>query len=238
MHRLLAVVSGKGGTGKSTLCAGLGRALARGGKRVLLIDLDAGMRCLDLLLHVSDRLVFDLSDVLAGKPLADAALAVEDAPGLFVLAAPADPQLPDPTAFRAFLEEIQAEYDFVFLDFAAGPVNPCLACLPADAEVLVVATPDEAAVRDAALLRQALTDLSGVRLVLNGFSYTQFWQTPYPSLDALIDACGLPLAGVIPFDPTLRMRKGAKHSPARQAFERLSQRLCGKSVPLPNLKRF
>ena len=83
MSRLIAVTSGKGGVGKSTVALHLAASLSRQGNSVLLVDLDAGMRCLDLLLGLSDSLVFDLSDVIKGeKNLEEAVMPSSFIPGL------------------------------------------------------------------------------------------------------------------------------------------------------------
>lgn len=236
MHRRIAVLSGKGGTGKSTLTVGVGRALTGQGKRVLLLDLDVGFRCLDLMLGVTDRLVFDLGDVLRGKPLDDALLPAPDCDGLALLAAPA--ALPDdPAPFSALLASLESRFDFVLLDFPAGKPT-LLSAVPVEiTSALVVATPDEISLRDAVGLRAYLPDGVDARLVLNRFSRAALRRTSFADLDRVVDTCGLPLAAVVPFDGDLAVGAPASStSPARAAWQRLAQRLDGKSVPIPAKK--
>lgn len=232
-----AFVSGKGGTGKSTLCAGLGCALAAKQRRVLVLELDAGFRCLDLLLGVADRLVFDLNDVLRGKPVEEAALHPDACPTLSLLAAPQDePVLCD--ALPDFLRAAAAQYDALLFDFAAG-WSDALALLPAGTKALVVATPDDVALRDATVLARRLPAGLDGRIVLNRFSVPALRRSSYPNLDRVVDLCGLPLAGLIPFDDTLAAARGSlRKSPARLAFTRLAARFEGNAVPLPGQNKF
>ena len=118
---IMAITSGKGGTGKSTVCRYLGRELCERGMRVLLVELDAGMRGLDIPLAVHDRVVFDLGDLLSGScDVRQALVAVEHVRGLFLLAAPARAMAIDAERLQHRLQPLRRYFDWILLDTPAG----------------------------------------------------------------------------------------------------------------------
>ena len=119
----IAVVSGKGGTGKTSLTAGVGTALAQSGKRVLCVDCDIGLRNLDLALGLTDRALMDFSDVALDRcPLEAAVVAHPSIPNLYLLTAPVRMRGPAVTEedFRRMLQKIRQQFDFCLLDAPAG----------------------------------------------------------------------------------------------------------------------
>ena len=102
MGQVYAVTSGKGGVGKSTVAVGLASAFVQLGKKVLLVDMDEGLRCLDLMLGVDKSAVFDLSDILMGKEIDDAVYSVDGYNGLYLVPAPADIGKIDAFSFSVF----------------------------------------------------------------------------------------------------------------------------------------
>ena len=119
MGRLFAVVSGKGGVGKSSFCVMLANTLKKSGS-VLLIDLDTGLSCLDLMLLVDDKVLFNLDDLLKGeRSLSDTAIFVEE--NLSLIAAPEN--IPKKDALRELLFKLSSEFDYVIVDFSAGSVD-------------------------------------------------------------------------------------------------------------------
>ena len=167
MGRMLAVASGKGGVGKSTVAVQLASALARAGRQVLLVDGDIGMRCLDLMLGLTDSLAFDLSDILLGRCTAQEVILKSSAFGVSLLPAPLN-SLPELSGFKPLLTELTDAYDFVILDLPAGPLNTA-ELLPRFCEGLVVSNPGSIPLRDAAKTVQAFQSfgVAQVRLVLN-----------------------------------------------------------------------
>ena len=124
MGRLLAVTSGKGGAGKSSVSVHLASSLSDMGNKVLLIDLDAGMRCLDIMLGVSDILLFDLEDVLSGNKSLEESIIIPPCGNgkLHFLAAPLKNKIKI-SSFLKLIDYALTVYDFVMLDFPAGPVD-------------------------------------------------------------------------------------------------------------------
>ena len=191
MGIVIAVTSGKGGTGKTSVTGGVASCLARLGKRVLCIDMDIGLRNLDISLGLSDRALMDFSDVAEGRcPLARAAVTHPDLPNLSLLTAPMSLS-PDVTAtrIRALLRTARDRYDYIMIDSPAG-LGPGfqLAVCGAD-RALVVATNDASSLRDAQRTVEGLNRIQ-----------PRLLRQLRTTIDDAMDAAGLPLIGVIPED--------------------------------------
>ena len=201
MGIVIAVTSGKGGTGKTSVTGGVASCLARLGKRVLCIDMDIGLRNLDISLGLSDRALMDFSDVAEGRcPMARAAVTHPDLPNLSLLTATMSLS-PDVTAtrIRALLRTARDRYDYIMIDSPAG-LGPGfqLAVCGAD-RALVVATNDASSLRDAQRTVEELYRIRQVHLVMNRIQPRLLRQLR-TTIDDAMDAAGLPLIGVIPED--------------------------------------
>ena len=151
MGTVAAVVSGKGGTGKTTLCAGIGAGLARLGQAVLCIDADVGLRNLDLALGMSDLATIPFTEVLEDPEVLERAPEHPSLPGLHMLTAPvsAEPEDVDPQEFSALAQQASRIYDWVLIDAPAG-IGPGFRMAAAPAQIaLVVANCEPASLRDA-----------------------------------------------------------------------------------------
>ena len=243
MGELIAVASGKGGTGKTTVCAGIATALARSGKRVLCIDCDVGLRNLDISLGLADRCPLSFLDVCeGGYPLSQAAVH-PDFPSLHFLTAPMNrpPEQIDLDAFGIFLTKARSSYDFIFLDAPAGvDAGFRLAAAFADRCLLVTGS-GPAAVRDAARTAQVL-ELMGktnVRLVVNRV-IPKLIRAMDTTIDDVMDTAGLPLLGIVPEDKNVTLAATfnqplLKYKPrcaAAKACERIAKRILGLPVPM------
>ena len=239
MGRLITVTSRKGGVGKSSVALHLAASLARQGNGVLLVDLDAGMRCLDLLLGLSDSLVFDLGDVISGeKAFEEAIMPSKLYPGVSLVAAPLSGKIA-PDGLKNFLENLPEKFDFVILDFPAGCVDELYYALPKYTEALVVCNADAVSIRDAGLIGKDLEQLNllSVRLVLNRADLGHMKKGFTANIDEVIDRCGIRLIAVIPQSAdiyyagctTTALPRRAK---AYKAFERLARRILGYDIPL------
>ena len=201
MGTVITVTSGKGGTGKTTVTGGVASCLARLGKTVLCIDMDIGLRNLDISLGLSDRALMDFADVALGNcPLARAAVSHPDLPNLSLLTAPM--RLPPHVtagSIRALLRTARDRYDYIFIDCPAG-LGPGfqLATCGAD-RALVVATNDASSLRDAQRAVEELYHLRQVQLVMNRIQ-PKLLRELRTTIDDAMDAAGLPLIGVIPED--------------------------------------
>lgn len=243
MVKFVAVTSGKGGCGKSTFSIEFTLALLKLGKKPLLVDMDEGMRCLDMLLGVSENLLFDLSDAVLGKDLADCVLVSENHKGLNLLAAPVKQGLIDLGRFKEFLKTIpDSVYDTVILDLPAGSNKELYSSLPVDTEFICICNPNPVSVRDAANIGDLLAEIDrNGRLVINRFE-RYFMQNPvFSNLDDIINETGLSLIGIVPESEKLRFAFLNGKFPTRgrdfKAFCRIASRLDGKNTRLPKLKK-
>ena len=242
--KVVVVTSGKGGTGKSTVSAGLGAALCKRGRSVLLIDLDEGLGCLDLLLSVT-TFVYDFGDLVHGNcEPQEAARQVDGCPGLWLMSAPSEVgTLDDAAALHTVLDDLSARFDYVILDSPAGVDRGFRTVLDARYHVIVVATPDPVSIRDAARVLQFLSaeGIAHRRLLMNQFRLQSFADGPFATLDDLIDGAGIQLIGVVPRDEQVLLAaiEGTPLTVGRAAesFTRIAARLDGENIPLPKLER-
>ena len=242
MGELIAVLSGKGGTGKTSVCAGLSTTLARMGHKVLAIDCDMGLQNLDISLGLSDSGAISFLDVCEGGYSLSHAAKHDRFESLSFLTAPLNrtAESVDPEAFRDMVRTAKREFDYIFLDAPAGiDAGFELAAKYAD-RCLIVTGADPAAIRDAARAAQRL-ELMGktdVRLIVNRVSRKLF-STMSVTVDDVMDNAGLPLIGVVPEDQnvTLAAAFGAPlitytTRGAAKACEAIAKRLEGRRIPL------
>lgn len=242
MSKIFAVTSGKGGVGKSTVSLGLSFAFSKMGKNVLLVDMDEGLRCLDIMLGIDDTVVFDLSDILNGKEFSDCIYYSPQYPNLHLIPAPQTTGLIDSTSFTAFVEKIKAFYDIIIFDFPAGIDFSLYDCLPKTSLFLTVAFPDPVTVRDAAVVSSKLGEMGvNSRLIINKFDYSLTRQNLFKNVDDIIDKSALQLIGIVPKQRELSLLsvkhrlKNKGHS--LRAFDRIARRLSGENILLPKLKK-
>lgn len=241
MGKVFATTSGKGGVGKSTVAVGLALTFARSGKKTLLVDMDEGLRCLDLLLGVDDSAILDLCDILSGCDIEDAVYNCKTE-NLFLIPAPTSVGKIDPTLFKEFAAQVEKLYDTVIFDFPAGLDFSLYTLLPKNTVFLNIAVCDPVSVRDAAAAGKTLLDLGlNARLIINRFSYKQNLHRKHKTIDGVIDSSYLRLLGIVPESDELNAlsitHKIKKRGRAAKAFGRICKRLCGEMLPLENIKK-
>ena len=242
MALCLAVTSGKGGTGKSTVSAGLSIAFAKAGKKVLLIDADEGLRCLDLIFGVDKDIVYDLGDILSGTDVGDALYAVPGYKDIFLIPAPARPIGINPEKFKRIIGYFEPQFDIIIVDFPAGLDFSLYSALGDSAMFINVCNPDPVSVRDAAVVCAMLPKTkTEPRLIINRFNIELIKSGAYGNIDDMIDASGIRLLGIVPLSSELQLlpvfhtlKKGGR---ALQSFIRIASRICGKDVRLPAPKK-
>ncbi len=247
MGQVIAVISGKGGTGKTSLTAGVAACLAAEGQKVLCIDCDMGLRNLDLSLGLADEATVAFTDVMDGLYTLEDAVTHPRIPGLDLLTAPVTklPEDVDQEAFGRLLEEVRAQYDWCLIDAPAGVgVGFQLATRYAD-ELVVVAVADPASMRDAARAAD-LIELQDrpdrpMRLVVNRVS-RRMYRKLRATVDDVMDGVGLPLLGIVPDDISVTLAAAASEPlilytsrGASVACLHIARRLCGRRATLLRL---
>ena len=242
MGQVLVITSGKGGTGKTTLCAGLASCLAAMGQKVLAVDCDIGLSNLDIALGMSELASISFLDIMMENHYLSDAPEHPVIPGLQILTAPLRTRagLIDDAIFGRMISEAREYYDWILLDAPAGIGSGFeLAATFAD-RAIVIATPDQACLRDGQHVAALLNEhgMEQIQLVVNRISRTLL-HSLRANVDDIMDSIGLPLLGVIPEDQAvpvsaskgialvLHSRKGAA-----VACLHISRRLCGKETNL------
>lgn len=200
MGKVVTVTSGKGGVGKSSICCHLGRALAQKGKSTVILELDCGLRGLDIMLGVSQS-VYDLGDIIHNRcNIRDAITSVPGCRGLSLLCAPAQfERFPTKDEIQTICLALKKIYDYVLVDTSAGyglmDVIPSVSDL-----ILLTVTPDPICIRDGGLVAALLREkqASQIRLIINRVSKQTLKRKMVSDLDAVIDGVGVQLIGVIP----------------------------------------
>lgn len=240
----IVIASGKGGTGKTSLTGGIAACLAQLGHSVLCIDMDVGLRNLDISLGMTDRALMDFSDVVEGRcPLERAAAVHPDLPGLALLTAPMRlPASVDEQSVAALLDEARAQYDYILLDAPAGlETGFRLAVCAADRGV-VVATSDASSLRDAQRTAGEMERLGSVQLVVNRVD-PKLLRRLRTNIDDAMDSTGLPLLGIVPEDRRVTLAANAGRplvlttgKGAAVAYRNIAQRLDGRRVPIMHIR--
>ena len=245
MGTAVVVTSGKGGTGKTSLTGGVSSCLAALGRRVLCIDMDIGLRNLDISLGLTDRALMDFTDVLEGRcSLKRAAVPHPVIKYLYFLTAPLTlPPGISEERMKAFLRTARQQYDYILMDSPAGMGEGFrLAVCGADRGI-VVSTTDASALRDAQRVVSLLSrQLPSIHLVVNRVQ-PKLLRRLHTTIDDAMDAAGLPLLGVVPEDEQV-MRSANQGKPiilasrkgAAVAYLNIARRLMGERVPLMHIR--
>ena len=242
MNNVIVVASGKGGTGKSTVCICLSVSLVKQGKKVLLIDCDCGMRGLDIMLDIEQDILFDASDAVCGNcSFGEAVYKSKHNENLYLMAAPFDAENElSPSVFTQLVDAVKDNFDYVIIDSPAGIGSGFVTAAAPTDRALVVTNAEPTSVRGAVKVRNKLDALgvSQIRLIINRFDKKLFRKLGfYPDLDAVIDASQTQLIAVIPFDLNISvvMQRGAAGLDSGYhfaVFDRVSRRIQGALVPL------
>ena len=242
MGELIAVLSGKGGTGKTSLCAGIATALAQSGETVLCIDCDVGLRNLDISLGLAEAGALSFMEVCRQEYDLSQITRHPEFPSLAFLTAPINCRAEDVDrkAFGQMLSRAKGQFSYIFLDAPAGLDAGFRLCASFADRCLLVTCSEPASVRDAARTGQQLEAMGkqDVRLVVNRVNKKLF-DTMSVTVDDVMDQAGLPLLGVVPEDanvvlaaafetPLLRYTKKG----AAAACKRIAKRIKGLPEPV------
>ncbi|HMN62139.1 MAG TPA: septum site-determining protein MinD [Anaerolinea sp.] len=245
---VLTVTSGKGGVGKTTTTANLAVALASSGKKVICIDGDIGLRNLDVILGLENRIVYDLVDVVEGRcRLRQAMIRDKRLPELYLIPAAQtrDKNAVSPSDMVRLTDDLRAEFDWILIDSPAGIERGFRnAIAPADS-ALVVTNPEVSAVRDADRIIGLIEaeEKGPARLILNRLNPEMVRRGDMLSADDVVELLAIQLIGIVPEDEgvTVSANRGQPvaldgKTRAGQAYKNIARRLNGENVPFMNLE--
>ena len=248
--RVIVITSGKGGVGKTTSTANIAAALAKFGKKVVAVDADVGLRNLDVIMGLENRVVFNFIDVIEQTCKLNQALVKDKrVPGLYLLPA-AQTRTKDavnPEQMIALCEELKPEFDFILLDCPAGIEGGFKNAAAGAEEALVVTTPEIPAVRDADRIIGMLESMgkSPIRLIINRLRPNMVQDGDMLAKDDILDVLSIDLIGVVPEDESvIRSTNNGEpmtmtlDSPAAHAYLNIAERILGNDVPLMDLESY
>jgi septum site-determining protein MinD len=242
--RVITITSGKGGVGKTTMVANLGVALAMQGHRVVVIDADVGLRNLDMMLGLENRIVYDLVDVIEGRcRLRQAMVRDKRLSELFLVPAA---QTRDKSAVRPddmvrICEHLAEEHDFILIDSPAGIEQGFRYAIAPSDEILIVTNPEVAAVRDADRIIGLIEagEKGPARLIINRVKPEMVRRGEMLSIADVVELLAIDLIGIVPEEPAILVAANRGQSLAYsddgslagQAFHNIARRLRGEDVP-------
>lgn len=242
--RRIVVTSGKGGVGKTTVVANVGTGLAAAGKKVVVVDADIGLRNLDLVLGLENRIVFDLVDVVEGTTKLHKALIKDKKyPNLCLLPAAQtrDKESVSPEQMRALCAELGKEFDYVILDSPAGIDQGFRNAVAGATEAVIVATPEVASIRDADRVI-GLLEAEGIKdlhLIINRVRPEMVKSGDMLDIQDVMDILSVHLYGVVPDDQAVVVATNRGESifsngnaKSAQAFKNVIRRMEGEDIPM------
>ena len=244
--KCIVVTSGKGGVGKTTSTTNIGSALAMYGPKVVLIDTDIGLRNLDLLIGLENRILYDLTHVIEGKcPVRKALIKHKKLENLSFLPASMsrDKEEIQPEQVKAIVEDLKSDFDYIIVDCAAGIDQGFKIAVAGADEAVVITTPEMSAVRDADRVVAKLegSGISKSRLVVNRVRPDMVKRKDMMEVDDVLEFLGIELLGVVPDDESIIISTNRGEpavlddkSKAGKAFRDIALRLMGTEVPMDN----
>ena len=241
--KIIVITSGKGGVGKTTATASIGAALALSGKRVVVCDMDIGLRNLDVIMGLENRIVFNIVDAVKGKcKMSQAAIKDRRIENLFLIPASQSDNKDaiNPSEVITFGKELRKEFDYILMDCPAGIEQGFENSVAAADEAVVVCTPEVSSVRDAdrvvgLLYAKEITP----KLIINRIDAEMVAKGDMLSHEDVVDVLSIDLIGLVEMDNQvmiaantgipLVLQNGSK---AGEAFKRISMRLMGQDIPI------
>lgn len=242
MSEVIVVTSGKGGVGKTTTSANVGTGLASMGKKVILIDADIGLRNLDVVMGLENRIVYNLVDVIEGNcRLKQALIKDKRQNGLYLMPAA---QAKDKTAITPgqmvkLVDTLKQQFDYIIIDCPAGIEQGFQNAIAGADRALVVTTPEVSAIRDADRIVGLLeaNEIKTIHLVVNRLRIDLVKRGEMMTVEDVVDILGIPLIGTVPDDENVVISTNqgeplvGNNTLAGQAFQNICYRLLGREVP-------
>lgn len=249
MSKVISVISGKGGVGKTTVTANVGIALSMLGHKTVIIDTDVGLRNLDLALGLENNVVYDMSDIISGEcRMREALIKDERYHGLgFIPASQFKTETGvDYGKFARVIEELKKQYDYVLIDSPAGIGEGFEMAAKLSDMSLIVVNPEPYSLRDADRVASLLEELGvrDLRLIVNRIRPEMVTRGVMLNIDALIEALGVRLAGVIYEDSAIIERAICgmpivmdERSVTGEEFKNIARRICGENIPIEKIRK-
>ena len=247
MSEVIVITSGKGGVGKTTTTANVGTGLAQLNKKVVLIDTDIGLRNLDVVMGLENRIVYTLVDVIEGRcRLAQALIKDKKYPELCLLptAQTRDKDAVSPEQMKALIEELRSDFDYILLDCPAGIEQGFKNAIAGADRALVVTTPEVSAVRDADRIIGLLqaNEIHQVDLIVNRLRMDMVKRGDMLTVEDVVGILAINLIGAVPDDEQIIVSTNqgeplvGSNTLAGQAYANISKRILGENVPFLDLE--
>ncbi|SHG88293.1 septum site-determining protein MinD [Tepidibacter thalassicus] len=248
MSEVIVITSGKGGVGKTTTTANLGTALSLAGKKTVVVDADIGLRNLDVVMGLENRIVYDIVDVVEGTcRLKQALIKDKRFENLYLLPAAQtrDKNAISPEQMKKLCEDLKKSFEYVLIDCPAGIEQGFKNAIAGADKAIVVTTPEVSAVRDADRIIGLLeaNEISDPQLIINRIRLEMVKRGDMMDMEDIIDILAIDLVGVVPDDESIIIstNKGEPavtdaKSLAGQAYKNVSKRIMGEEVPFLNIE--
>jgi len=250
MGEVIVITSGKGGVGKTTSTANIGTGLALSGKKVALLDTDIGLRNLDVVMGLENRIVYDLVDVVEGNcKLKQALIKDKRYEGLFLLPAAQtkDKNAVKPAQMKKLCQDLKKEFDYILIDCPAGIEQGFKNAIAGADKAIVVTTPEVSAIRDADRIIGLLeaNELNEPKLLINRLREDMVRKGEMVNAEDVLEILAIDLIGVVPDDQSIIVstNKGEpavtdNKSTAGQAYRDIVKRIMGEDVPFEKKETF
>lgn len=248
MSEVIVITSGKGGVGKTTTSANVGTGLAHLGKKVVLIDTDIGLRNLDVVMGLENRIVYNLVDVVEGNcRLKQALIKDKRYPGLYLLpsAQTRDKTAVNPEQMKKLTLQLKEQFDYVILDCPAGIERGFQNAVAGADRAIVVTTPEVSAIRDADRIIGLLGtyELTKIELVINRLRYDMIKRGDMMNVDDVVEILSVPLLGAVFDDENVVIATNHGEplvcggTQAGKAYMNIAGRILGEEIPLMTTER-
>ena len=248
MSEVIVITSGKGGVGKTTTVANIGTGLAMLGKKVAVVDTDIGLRNLDVVLGLENRIVYNLVDVVNGScRLRQALIRDKRHPELYLLpsAQTKDKTAVSPEQMIKLTQELREEFDYVLLDCPAGIEQGFKNAIAGADKAIVVTTPEVSAIRDAARIIGLLEagDIRDIRLIINRLRPDMIARGDMMSVDDVLEILAVDLLGTILDDEQIVVATNqgeplsGKNSQAEEEYQNICKRILGEDIPFVTIRQ-
>ena len=248
MCEVIVVTSGKGGVGKTTTSANVGTGLAKAGKKVCLIDTDIGLRNLDVVMGLENRIVYNLVDVIEGNcRMKQALIRDKRHPGLCLMpsAQTRDKSAVTPGQMVKLIDSLKESFDYIILDCPAGIEQGFQNAIAGADRALVVTTPEVSAIRDADRIIGLLeaNEFKQIDLVINRMRLDLVKRGDMMSSKDVVDILAIPLIGIVPDDENVVIATNQGEplvgtgTPAGFSYANICERVMGKEVPFLNMEK-